>query len=170
MKFQLYLFLSYAADRTPPIPDGVSASSDILGLAVSFSGSGSRGNRRGGSSLSGVQIIAVSGYGKAFKINYDGSVPQISSLFSYHYGPVWGAAIYEDDDNTFLFTCGDDSQLYQWDVRSSSVVNRTKLLASGRCLDVQNKLGKYLAVGMVGGIISIYLLQESKHRTRHLVR
>ena len=89
-----------------------------------------------------------------------------SLLFAYHYGSVWGVKVFESPEEKFIFTCGDDSQLVLWDFSSKKYLTRAKLLAPGRCIDAIRNVDTYIAVGMVGGIISIYKSNLKSNRYR----
>ena len=158
------------------MPKGVTASSNVIGITANLSVDLQSSTRP--SSLSAYQIIVATGYGKSFMINLGSRSTGIqkirekahengqSLVFAYHYGSVWGVKVFESPEENFLFTCGDDSQLILWDFASKKYLNRAKLLAPGRCIDVIRNVDTYVAVGMVGGIISIYKLNQKSNRYR----
>jgi hypothetical protein len=175
--------------------EGVKGSSNVIGLSVVVAG---------GSLQS---VVIVTGFGKAmniatnFRLGSRGRGPTagggpavmhtalttaMDTLFYFHYGPLWAAAVMDrpfNDVNTFV-TGGDDRWLCLWDANTlsagtcSDLLSRVKTPAPIRCLDINtiftadtgiSKLGNLfemsVAVGSVRGRLSVYIMTARRQRS-----
>lgn len=162
---------------TPGVPDGSVFSSDVIGLGLV------RG--RGASKYSANAIIAATAYGKAYRIDLSSAARRsggdrsggITSLFYYHYGPVWALASCDHPSTSrgpmavevpgfagvgIVISGGDDKWLCVWDVGERALLTRSKMMAPIRCCDIHKQTCSFVAVGMAGGFLAVYYMDINK--------
>ena len=113
-------------------------------------------------SLQDTQLLVATALGKMYRVVLpasSSSSPRVSIEMYYHYGPVYGLGTHIAAGIPVIVSGGDDQLVSLWDCTRRCLLARSKALAPIRCFDF-HKLsgGKYIAIGMVGGLLSLYYL------------
>lgn len=90
-----------------------------------------------------------------------GSTPE--AVLSFHYGPTWGVAVLPGRCGTLALTGGDDRWLCLWDYSRCVLAGRSRAKTSIRCIHTDSS-GAFIAVGMAGGVFSVFFLEKGKGR------
>lgn len=158
------MIIIVSSDRAVPIPDAATVSSDIIGIAV-FPSAQTKKN----TSLQDTQVLVASALGKMYRVVLPGSSsssPKLSTELYYHYGPVYALGTHFISGKPVIISGGDDQLISLWDCTKRCLLARTKALAPLRCGDFHKQSGKFVVVGMVGGIISMYYIDVKKQESQ----
>ncbi len=164
----------------PILPEGISGSFDVTGIALVDAG-------RGGGPYGGVASIVVStAFGKAFRIDVGKQCsrtpqpagkasiapttnPTHETLFTYHYGPVRALSTHSGGiAGDCILTGGDDRWLCLWDLRENALLTRARMQAPVRCCHFTST-GGFVAAGTAGGIIGVFVLDKERAKSEAFV-
>jgi WD40 repeat protein len=102
-------------------------------------------------------IVAITGFGKAFRIFTASG--EVEILLNFHYGPVWAlSAGLRSGYGEICVTGGDDKWINVWSVQSRGLVTRVRAKYPVRCCHLDST-ASFVAVGLAGGGLSVYKLE-----------
>jgi WD40 repeat protein len=146
-------FVSDKCSQPLPPPDGVKASTNVIGLAVELGSYSSQDDIR--------SILAVTGFGKAYRVSVmDGTA---EGVVSFHYGPVWALAAGVRSDSggssSLIASGGDDKWLTLFSMDQFKIVTRARCRYPLRCCHF-NSTCTFIAVGLAGGGLSLFSIES----------